>query len=120
MRYPVQGSCRYLALVESFARGELAADWTNILSNPRADFRFYKRKIRGLARIGRTKSELDNADAAGERFHQDHELSKYVFQLQPPPAPSVVSAREVVFQEAGMHAEGLACARGSRCEESSS
>ena len=30
-----------LALVESFTRGELAADWTNILSNPRADFRFY-------------------------------------------------------------------------------
>ena len=30
-----------LALVESFARGELAADWTNILSNPRDDFRFY-------------------------------------------------------------------------------
>ena len=30
-----------LVLVESFARGELAADWTNILSNPRTDFRFY-------------------------------------------------------------------------------
>ena len=61
-----------LVLVESFARGELAADWTNILSNPRADFRFYYGKIRGLARIGQTKNELDNADAADERFHQDH------------------------------------------------
>ena len=36
-----QGLLQTLALVESFARGELAADWTNILSNPRADFRFY-------------------------------------------------------------------------------
>ena len=60
--------------MESFARGELAADWTNILSNPRADFRFYYRKIRGLARIGQTKNELDNADAAGQRFHQDQNL----------------------------------------------
>ena len=34
-----------VALVESFARGELAADWTNILSNPRADFMFYSWKI---------------------------------------------------------------------------
>ena len=60
-----------VALVVSFARGELAADWTNILSNPRSDFRFYLKKIRGLARIGQTKNELDKADAAGERFHQD-------------------------------------------------
>ena len=34
-------ACEMLIMVESFARGELAADWTNILSNPRADFRFY-------------------------------------------------------------------------------
>ena len=26
-----------------------------------------------MARIGQTKNELDNADAAGERFHQDHD-----------------------------------------------
>ena len=32
-----------VALVESFARGELPADWTNILSNPRADFRVLKK-----------------------------------------------------------------------------
>ena len=63
-----------MALVESFARGEPAADWTNILSNPRADYRFYYRKIRGLARIGQTKNELDNADAAGQRFHQDQQI----------------------------------------------
>ena len=30
-----------VALVECLARGEIAADWTNILSNPSADLRFY-------------------------------------------------------------------------------